>query len=222
MLDSTGDTDCKVYVRTNSLTCLTYLKILRFPASIYNCTRAAYGTADSLCQIIQNLEVLRASYATAAGYKDLSIHDINGVGYSLNNFQNINIFVVLCESRIELSNNSFFASFLRSLLHNTRTNGCHLRTEIRASDGSDGVAAECRTSHKQLIVLCLSTRNRIHREIADIKFCTVCSQTCMDSSANTRTKVTTDCSCTDQEDFRFELFDNRCDCMCVRLCTVLF
>ena len=76
MLNSTRNTDCKVYVRTYSLTCLTYLQVFALPASIYNCTRAAYCTADSFCKVIKKLEVLSASYSTTTRYKDLSIHDI--------------------------------------------------------------------------------------------------------------------------------------------------
>lgn len=38
MLDRSGNTDCKIYLRTNCLSCLSYLKIFWFPAIIYNCT----------------------------------------------------------------------------------------------------------------------------------------------------------------------------------------
>ena len=55
MLNSTRNTDCEVYVRTYSLTCLTYLQIFALPASIYNCTRAAYCTADSFCKVIKKI-----------------------------------------------------------------------------------------------------------------------------------------------------------------------
>ena len=57
MLNSTGDTDCKVNLRTNGLTGLSNLQILGLPAIIYNCTGAGYGTAKNLCQIVQDLEV---------------------------------------------------------------------------------------------------------------------------------------------------------------------
>ena len=67
MLDSSGDTDCEVYLRTNSFTCLTNLQILRFPARIHNRTGAAHRTADSVCQVLQQFEVFRAAYAAAAG-----------------------------------------------------------------------------------------------------------------------------------------------------------
>ena len=43
MLNCTGDTDCKVYMRTNGLTGLSNLQVFGLPASIYNCTGAAYG-----------------------------------------------------------------------------------------------------------------------------------------------------------------------------------
>ena len=38
MLDGTGDTDCKVDLRTNRLTGLSYLEFLRQPAGINHCT----------------------------------------------------------------------------------------------------------------------------------------------------------------------------------------
>ena len=44
VLNSTGDTDCKVNLRTNGLTGLSNLQILGLPAIIYNCTGAGYGT----------------------------------------------------------------------------------------------------------------------------------------------------------------------------------
>ena len=50
MLDSAGNTDCKVYVGTNGLTGLSNLKVFGLPAGIYNCTGAAYGTADCFCK----------------------------------------------------------------------------------------------------------------------------------------------------------------------------
>jgi len=84
MLDCSGNTDCEVYVRTNGLTSLSNLKILRFPACIYNCTGAAYSTAKYLCKIIKKLEVLCASNTTSTRYKDLGIHDISYVRYGLN------------------------------------------------------------------------------------------------------------------------------------------
>ena len=62
VLDGSGDTDGKVNMGTNSLTSLSNLKILRLPASVYNCTGAAYGAADGLSQLVEDLEVLRASY----------------------------------------------------------------------------------------------------------------------------------------------------------------
>src|SRR5699024_5308924 len=59
VLDRSGDTDCEVYLRTNSFTCLTNLQILRLPAVIYNRTGAGNGSADCLCQIVKQCKVLR-------------------------------------------------------------------------------------------------------------------------------------------------------------------
>ena len=197
MLDRTGDTDCEVYVRTNSLTSLSNLKIFRLPTGIYNCTRAAYGTANSLSKVIKKLEVLCASNSTATGNKDLCIHDISYVGYCLNDLKNLNVLVVRSEARVELDNFCFSASLTVKLLHNAWTYCSHLRTEFRASDCSDRVAAECRTGHKELTMFLLFTRHSYEREISDIKLCAVCCKTCMDTCANTRAKVTTDCCSTD-------------------------
>ena len=83
MLDRTGDTDCKVNVRTYCLTGLAYLKVFRLPACVNNRTGTAYRTAKYLCKVFQNLEVFRAANAASAGYQDLSIHDISYVGYCL-------------------------------------------------------------------------------------------------------------------------------------------
>ena len=82
--------------------------------------------------------------------------------------------------------NSLCAFHTLSLLHNARTNGSHLRTEVRTSDGSDCVAAECRTSHQQLVVQLFSARDRVDREIADFQLCAVCGQTSVDSCGYTR------------------------------------
>ena len=174
-------------MRTNGLTGLSNLQVFGLPASIYNCTGAAYGTAKSFCQIIQQFEVLCAAYTTTAGYQDLSVHDIFYVRYSLYDIQDLNIFVVGNESRIELFDNSLCAFHTLSLLHNARTNGSHLRTEVRTSDGSNCVAAECRTSHQQLVVQLFSARDRVDREIADFQLCAVCGQTGVDSCGYTGT-----------------------------------
>ena len=197
MLDRTGDTDCEVYVRTNSLTSLSNLKIFRLPAGIYNCTRAAYGAANSLSKVIKKLEVLCASNSTATGNKDLCIHDISYVGYCLNDLKNLNVLVVRSEARVELDNFCFSASLTVKLLHNAWTYCSHLRTEFRASDCSDCVTAECRTGHKELTMFLLFTRHSNKREISDIKLCAVSCKTCMDTCANTRTKVTANCCSTD-------------------------
>ena len=53
------NTDSKVDLRTNSLTGLANLKILRLPAIINNSTGAAYFTAKNFCQIFKDLEVFR-------------------------------------------------------------------------------------------------------------------------------------------------------------------
>ena len=48
VLNCTGDTDCKVYMRTNGLTGLSNLQVFGLPASIYNCTGAAYWYRQEL------------------------------------------------------------------------------------------------------------------------------------------------------------------------------
>ena len=55
------------------------------------------------------------------------------------------------------------------LLHNAGTNGCHLRTVVGAGDGSDGISAECRTGHQQLIVFLLLSLFCHQGEITDIQ-----------------------------------------------------
>ena len=89
MLNCTGDTDCKVYMRTNGLTGLSNLQVFGLPASIYNCTGAGYSTANNLSQLLEHFEVLRCSNSTAAGYKDLGILDVYYVSYVLNNVKNL-------------------------------------------------------------------------------------------------------------------------------------
>ena len=178
MLDCTGNTDCKVYIRTNSLTCLTYLKLFWKPSVIYYGTGAAYSTTDHVSQILKHLEVLCASDTTATGYENLCIHDINGIRKLLNNVKNLNILVVRSKSRIVLNHLSLSTGNRINLLHYTRTNCCHLRTVVRTCDCCDGVTTKCRTSHKKLIVLLLLSRDCIQREITDFKYSTVCCQTC--------------------------------------------
>ena len=222
MLDRTGDTDCKVYVRTNSLTCLAYLQIFRLPACIHNRTGAAHRSVQHCCQILEDLEVLGASHATSAGNQDLRIHDIHRIGNSLHHFQYFHILVIRCEARVVIDHFRFSACFSRSLLHNARANRRHLRTELGTCDRSDGVAAECRTSHQQLVMKLLSARNRVDREITDLKLRTVCSQTCMDPRGYTGAQVTSDSCRTDQEYLRLIFVNHRCQRMCIGLCSVLF
>ncbi len=152
MLNRTGDTDREVNVRTNCLTGLSNLQILRLPAGIHYRTGAAYRTAEHFREIFQNLEVLRASYATAAGYENLRIHDINGLCYGLHDVENLHILVVRCKAGIELFHNCPGTLDRLDLLHNACTNRSHLRTVVRTCDRCDGVTAECRTRHQQLVM----------------------------------------------------------------------
>ena len=220
MLNSTGDTDCKVDLGTNGLTGLSNLQILGLPAVIYNCTGAGYGTAQNFCQILQNLEVLCAAYSTSTGYQDLGIHDVNGIGYCLNDFLDSYIFVVRSKSGIVLFDHSLCTCDRSDLLHNAGTNSCHLRSVVRTCDGSDGVTTECRTGHQQLIVLLLLSGDSNEREITDFQYGTVCGQTGLNSCGNGRSKITSDSGCTYQNDLRLIFFNNRCQCMCIRLGSV--
>ena len=197
MLNRTGNTDGKVYVRTNGLASLANLQIFRLPAGVHNSTRAAYSTADCFSKLVQNLKVLRASYSAAAGNKNLCIHNICNVGNCLNNFHDLNILLVGNKSRIELLNLCLSSSLSRKLLQNAGTNGSHLRAEIRAGNGSDCISTECRTCHKKLTVLLLLTRRGNKRKISDIKLRTVSSKARMDTCTNTRAKVTANGSSAD-------------------------
>ena len=104
--------------RTNSFTCLTNLQVLRLPAGIYNCTGAAYCSAESICQILEQLEVLCTAYATAAGYQNFCIHDIFNIGYSLYNLKNLNILVIGNKTGVELLDHCLCANNTFCLLHN--------------------------------------------------------------------------------------------------------
>ncbi len=221
MLDRTGDTDCEVYMRTNGLTGLADLQILRLPACIYNCTGTAYCTAENSCKIIQKFKVLCRADSTATGYQNFCIHDIYCIRNSLNYFFDIYIFIIGFESRIVFNNLSLSTLYRIDFLHNAGTYGSHLRTVIGTCDGSDSISTECRTSHKKLIVLLLFSRNCNQREITNLKLCTVCCQTGSNSSRNGRTKVTTDCCCTNQHNFRLVLIDYRSKSMSIRLSSVL-
>ena len=55
--------------------------------------------------------------------------------------------VVWSKSRIVFDNFSFCSFDRIDLLHNTRTNCCHLRSVVWASDCCDCVSTECWTSH---------------------------------------------------------------------------
>ncbi len=221
MLDRTRDTDRKIYIRANSLSSLSNLQILALPAGIHNRTGAAHCTADRLSQIIKDLEILRASHTAAAGHENLSVHDIHCVGEVLDNLDDLHILVIRCESRIELLDHSLRALFLLQLLHNAGTYRRHLRTEIRTCDRRDRISTECRTCHEQLIVLLLLARNRIDREITDLKGCTVCCQSRVHSRGNSRSQVTADRCSAYQQDLRLVFFNNRCQRMCVGLRPVL-
>ncbi len=186
MLDRAGDTDCEIHVRADSLTSLTYLQILRLPAGIHNRTGAAYGAAEHFRQILKDLEVLRAAYATAAGHENLSVHDIHGLSHGLHNVKNLHILVVGSKAGIELHHICFRTLDGIDLLHNARTNRSHLRTVVRTCDGSDGIAAECRTGHQQLVVKLLLTGNCLQREITDLENGTVSRQAGSHSRGNSR------------------------------------
>ena len=209
MLNCTGNTDCKIYVRTNCLTSLSNLKLFWKPSIIYYGTGAAYCTTDHISKILKDLEVLSTTYTTTTGYEDLSIHNIYGIRQFFNNIQDLNIFVVWCETRIVLNNLSLSTGNWINLLHNTRTNSCHLRTVVRASDCCDCVTTKCRTCHKKLVMLLLLIWNWIDWKITNLKYSTVSSKTCCNTCRNTRTKITTNCCCTNQNDFRLILIDDR-------------
>ena len=98
MLNCSGDTDCKVNVRTNFVlpvwpTC----KSFGFqPAS----TTAREHLTVPLIASASSSRILKLSgtaHSTAAGYEDLSVHDIYSVSYSLNDVKDLYILAVWCE-----------------------------------------------------------------------------------------------------------------------------
>ena len=95
MLDRTGNTDCEVNMRTDSLTSLANLQFLRLPACINNCSGAGYCSTQNSSQIIQKLEVFSRTNTTAAGNKDLGSRDIRNLGDFLDNLFDCDIAVVL-------------------------------------------------------------------------------------------------------------------------------
>ena len=222
MLNRTGNTDCKIQVRANGLTGLSYLQVLRFPAGVNYCTGTTYGTAERFRQILKDFEVLRASYATAAGYQNLCVHDIYRIGNCLDNVKNLHILIVRSKAGIELFHICLCAFDGSNLLHNARANRRHLRTVVRTCDGSDGVTAKCRTGHQQLIVKLLLTGCGLKREIADLKNGTVSRETGCHSRGNSGAQISSDCCSAYQHDLGFILVDHGCQRMCVRLRSVIF
>ncbi len=154
MLNSTGDTDCKVNLRTNGLTGLSNLQILGLPAIIYNCTGA--DTVPPITSA-RSSRILKFSALPTPRPPDtrilasmISTVSDTALTTSLNGY----IFVVRSKSGIVLIDTAFATCDRSDLLHNAGTNGCHLRSVVGAGDGSDGVTTECRTGHQQLVVLC--------------------------------------------------------------------
>ena len=224
MLDCSGNTDGKVYIWTYRLTGLSYLTIYRKPFILYNSTGTTYGSTDYLCEIFQQFEVFLRTNTTSTGYKNFCIHDVYGIRNGFYYVKDFNIFVVWCKSRIIVDHFCFCTSLRPDLLHNTRTNGCHLRAVVRTCDRSDRISTKCRTSHKKLIVLLLIffSGNSIDWEVTNLKYCTVSGQTCLHTCGNTRTKVTADCCSTYQHDIWFVLIDYGSKRMRIWLCSVIF
>ena len=102
MLDCTGDTDCKVNLRANRLTGLADLERLRLPACIDNRTGAGNLSAENLCELVENLEVLGAAHTAAAGDQDLRVHDIDRITDLLHDLEDVHIAIVRLEARVEL------------------------------------------------------------------------------------------------------------------------
>ena len=222
MLNGAGDTDGKVDLGANRLSRLTHLQILGFPAAVHHRAGAGYSAAHNLRKLFQNLKVLRAAHAAAAGYQHFGVHDIHGVGHGLYHFLDRHISVVGRKSGIELLDHCLRALNRLDLLHNAGTDGGHLGPVVRAGDGGDGVAAESRTGHQQLIVFLLLARNGVQREIADLQHGTVRSQTGSHSGGYGRTQITTDGCCAYQHDLRLVLIDNGRQRMGIGLGSVVF
>ena len=118
---------------------------------------------------------------------------------------------------------AFSACDRSDLLHNTRTYSSHLRTVVRARDRCDRVTTECRTCHKKLIVLLLLVQ--LLRSAGNRR-----SQACVQSAVRpvfTRAETVGPRSrpiavAPTKHDLRLVLIDHRCQCMCVRLCSVVF
>ena len=223
MLDCTGDTDCKVNLRANRLTGLADLERLRLPACIDNRTGAGNLSAENLCELVENLEVLCAAHTAAAGDQDLRVHDVDRIADLLHDLEDVHIAVVRLEARVELDKLKRSAVFLGSLLHNTGANRSHLRTVVRASDRRDRVAAECRTGHEKLVVLLgvfLACRNG-EREVADLELRAVCRKAGLNTRRGARAEIAADCGSTNQNDLRLELIDDLGECVRVRLGSVV-
>ena len=149
-----------------------------------------------------------AADAAAAGYQDLGFSDVRNCRDFLYNLKDFNVAVVRCKARVIIYNLRLCTFHAGNLLHNARSYGCHLRTVVRAGNRSDGVSAECRTGHKQLLVLLFLSWNRSEWEVTDFKAGAVCRKSGLDTGTGARAKVTANRSRTYQHDFRLVFIDD--------------
>ncbi len=70
-------------------------------------------------------------------------------------------------------------------------------------------------------LLVFLSRNRVEREVTDVKTGAVCSKSGVNSCSDARAKITADSGCADEHDIRLKLIDNTCKSMCIRLGSVI-
>ena len=223
MLNSAGNSDGKIHLRTYGFSGLSYLHILRHPAVVYRRTGTGHFSAQGIRQILKNLEILLGTDSAAARYQNFCFLDIYGFTYNLDDILNLYIFIIRSEARIKINNLCLCPLDRLDGLHNSGTNRGHLRTVIRAGNRCNRISSKSRTCHQQLIVflLILMSRSRHKREITDIQTGAVCGKSGSYTRGNRRTQITADGGCPDQHNFRLEFIDDLRQCMCVRLGSVI-
>ena len=157
MLDGTGDAQCNVDAGMHGLAGLTDLMVGRQPALISDGAGSTDNTAQSLSQLLGQLDALLGVSGDAAAHGDDNVgtDQVNELLGALLDVEHLNMDVVRGQSGSDVLDDDLVSTGLveRLHLHDAGADGGHLRAEARADDGSHQVAAESGAGHLQVGVL---------------------------------------------------------------------
>ena len=157
MLDGTGDAQGNVDAGMHGLAGLADLMVSAQPALVGDGTGSTDNAAQSLSQLLSQLDALLGVSRDAAAHGDdnVSTDQVDELLSALLDVEHLNMDVVGSQSRSNVLDDDLVGTGLieRLHLHDAGADGGHLRAEARADDGSHQVAAESGAGHLQVGVL---------------------------------------------------------------------